>query len=151
MREDDRGAIMLMGAHFLAGTHYGEVFDALVPEADLMRGIDRLITLAQELGPNAATCLVADSDGALVGMLAIAIGPHILTGQLFAEEIAWWVEPSRRGKVGVALGLLDAAEAWARGNGVAFLKMIEPVGTQIGKLYARRGYRAIETGFAKRL
>lgn len=150
MLEGDRAEIVRMGGAFIAGTNYGEVFAALVPGADLAAGVDRLVSLVQQLGPSVAQCFVVDDGAGLVGMLAIASGAHFLSGALFAEEIAWWVEPQSRGDLGPAL--LDTAEDWARGVDCAFIKMIAPVGDPVvARYYKRRGYLEVETAFAKRL
>lgn len=148
MREVDRYRIISMGSDFISATTYADVFRELVPDGDLILGIDRLIGLGFE-HPEISACFVAERDGKLVGMIALAIGPHLLTGKTFAEELVWWVDPNSRGRVG--LELLNAAEAWAQEAGAAFLKMIAPIGAGLEVLYAHRGYREIETAFAKRL
>ena len=84
----------------------------------------------------------------LVGMIGLVALPHPITGQLIAEEVAWWVEPhSRKGTIGPRL--LQAAEDWASVKGVTVLKMVAPAGSDVGTYYERRGYKALETAFVK--
>lgn len=149
--EADRDAIVAMGAHFIAGTHYGDIFEQLVPGADLELGIDRLLTLAWALGPEGAMCLVAEDSSGLVGMLGAACGPHLLTGEKFTEEVCWWVELGARG-FDVGPQLLEAIERWAGSVGCAFIAMIEPLNAPaVGRFYRQHGYFKVETKHAKRL
>lgn len=83
-------------------------------------------------------------------MLAIVVLPHPITGRLYADELAWWVEPRfRRGRIGPTM--LKHAEAWARQKGATVLKMVAPAGTDVGRFYEATGYRAVETAYQKRL
>jgi GNAT superfamily N-acetyltransferase len=94
--------------------------------------------------------LLAESDGEVVGMLAVAALEHPIDGRRFGDEIAWWVEPEhRKGRAGYRL--LCAAEDWARQEGLKALKMVAPYGTDIGTFYERRGYVAVETAYHKTL
>jgi GNAT superfamily N-acetyltransferase len=94
---------------------------------------------------------VVDIDpGGLVGMIALFCAPHPITGEPYADELCWWVEPAyRRGNLG--LKLLRCAERWATTKGATMLKMVAPEGTDIGRFYERVGYRAVETAYQKRL
>lgn len=95
-------------------------------------------------------CLVADAGDRLAGFLALVALPHPLTGQLYGDEIAWWVEPEyRRGRVGPQL--LVAAEQWARQMGCQSVKMVAPFKSTVGAFYERCGYTAVETAYAKQL
>jgi GNAT superfamily N-acetyltransferase len=98
----------------------------------------------------AGILVVEDDAGALVGMLVLTIVPNPFGGPPWAEEFAYWLEPrARRGRL--AHNLLGAAEDWARREGASVLKMVAPWGSQIGKLYERRGYEPLETIFILRL
>lgn len=84
----------------------------------------------------------------LVGMLAIVMVPHPLSGKTFAEEIAWWVEPEhRKGLIGPKM--LRLAEEWATRNGANMVKMVAPAATSVGMFYERSGYKAVETAYIK--
>jgi GNAT superfamily N-acetyltransferase len=148
--EADRAAIVAMARHFIAGTRYRDVFQTLGGDAiPLEPGIDRLLTLLWNLGPDSTLVLVAEErSGELAGMIAIIVGIHQITQQVYGEEICWWVEPKHRvGRLGPQL--LRDAETWGRSKGLAFLKMIEPVPSDVGRFYRASGYLPIETAYAK--
>lgn len=96
---------------------------------------------------------------ALVGFFALAALDHGLSGDRYAEELGWWVEPAyRSGTLGPQL--LRQAEAWAIAHGCQFLKMVAPVTTRavrlrsedpVGHFYELQGYAPIETAYIKRL
>lgn len=89
---------------------------------------------------------VAESDGALVGIIAAYETEHPFTGQRFGEEVAWYITPSYRGGT-LWLRLLWHVEQWARQSGLTVLRMVAPAGSTVGKLFARRGYEQGETTF----
>jgi hypothetical protein len=101
------------------------------------------------LGETNRVLVLEAADGALVGMLAIAITPNLWGDGTIAEEVAWWVEPAARGRSG--LKLLGAGEEWARQNGALVLRMVAPRGSQIGTVYERRGYVPLESIYVLRL
>jgi GNAT superfamily N-acetyltransferase len=93
----------------------------------------------------------------LVGFFALSALEHMLSGERYAEEAGWWVEPTyRSGTLGPRL--LRAAEDWARTHDCAFLKLAAPfdpvndtVASHVGRFYQRQGYQPIETAFFKRV
>jgi len=141
----DRDAVVDLALHFHAATPYGQL---LTVDEDRV-GV--LFDLALEGG----IVLVAelengDEGGELVAFLGLVILEHTLSGDRYAEEVAWWVEPLyRNGTLGPRL--LRRAEEWALANACAFLKMAAPVGTEVGSFYERQGYQPIETAFMKRV
>jgi GNAT superfamily N-acetyltransferase len=92
--------------------------------------------------------LAEDEDGPF-GMLILVAVPNPLSGEVFAEELCWWVEPHRRGALKAGPALLQHAEAWTRAKGITTLKMVAPANTEVGLFYARQGYHAVETAWAK--
>jgi GNAT superfamily N-acetyltransferase len=105
----------------------------------------------QLLGPLAdrADILVAeDRGGEVFGCLALVELPHVMTGLPFAEEIAWWVQPDRRGQL-AGVRLLTAAMDWTRARGLKRLKMGAPAGTRVGEFYESQGFCAVETAYLK--
>ena len=85
-----------------------------------------------------------------VGFLVLYLGPHPITGELMADELAWWVMPGDRGS-SAAARLLATAENWARARHASCLRMVAPVGSPaVGRLYTRRGYQAVETSYMLR-
>ncbi len=99
----------------------------------------------------AGVIFLADTGTAIVGMLALVVVPHMLTGESYAEELCWWVEPEARGGT-AAWRLLAAAEDYARQQHLSCLKMVQPAGEPtVGKIYTRRGFRPVEVVFVLRL
>jgi GNAT superfamily N-acetyltransferase len=81
-------------------------------------------------------------------MLALAAVPHPVSGQDYAEELAWWVEPAHRGS-SIGPRLLAAAEAWCVQNKLGVLKMVAPAASDVGAFYVRRGYTLVESVYQK--
>lgn len=144
---DDRDAVTTLALRFHASSPYARLLkvDAVL--------VGVLFDLALEQG----TVIVGELESydgaalrALVGFIALVALEHTVSGDRYAEEVAWWVEPAHR--VGL-LGprLLRRAEGWAVTHGCAFLKMAAPAGTDVGAFYERQGYAAIETAYMKRL
>ena len=94
--------------------------------------------------------VVEQGDPYLVGMIAFTAPPHLFANEAYAEEQGWWVEPEHRGGT-TGPRLMQAAEAWARENGLKMIKMVAPEGSDVGKFYTKLGYRAVETAYVKAL
>jgi GNAT superfamily N-acetyltransferase len=143
--EADIFRLIEMTTRFLCSTRYGEWMKP-TPEQ-----IDAFVVNVMKLG----VVLVAEASVPeeqrlyLVGMIGIVLLPYPLTGELHADEIAWWVEPEYR-NVTVGPKLLWSAERWATTNGAKVCKMVAPSGTDIGTFYARHDYVEVETIFVKR-
>lgn len=129
-----------MAVRFLASTRYGALASASPS------GLDELIAVVLQLG----VIFVAEVEGRVAGMLAIAALTHPLTGERYADEQVWWVEPEHRHS-SIGPRLLNAAEQWSIENGLAFVKMIAPAGSDVGAYYVRRGYVEVETVYQKQL
>lgn len=101
---------------------------------------------------NEQLLLVAErSNGAVVGMIGMAICPSTLSNELTACEIAWWVEPGAR-KGTTALRLWQRAEDWAAERGAVWVQMISPgCDLEVAGMYQRRGYQLLETIWLKRI
>ena len=142
--EADLYRVFEMGVHFIVSEpRYALIFqwqpDALEAFIRELAAGDLTEILVVELEP-----------GTLVGMLVLTLVPNPFGGPPWAEEFAYWLDPpARRGTL--AYKLLGAAENWARRKGAAVLKMVAPWGSQIGKLYERRGYEPLETIYILRL
>lgn len=134
--------LIKLAHHFLAGTIYGELLTLSDDH------IEALIHVALSRG---VIFVWENPAGTVVGFIAMA-GPfeHQLSGDSFAEELAWWVEPDQR-RAAIGRALLAEAEAWAIGAGICVLKMIAPTGSGIGRYYESLGYRPLETAYMKRL
>ena len=137
----DTNRLVEMTTRFLLTTRYG---DLIQPNPACIR---KLIALVLEHG----VIFVGETwKLELIGMIALTALPHLLTGEPFAEEQAWWVEPEHRGG---SLGprLLAAAEAWSRESGLKMIKVVAPEGGDVGKFYTKLGYHAVETAYVKAL
>jgi hypothetical protein len=78
-------------------------------------------------------------------MIGIVAYRHPLSGVPTAGEVMWWLDPSARGG---GLALLRHAERWAAETGAEQIQMIAPAANaRVGRLYARRGYRPLETSY----
>lgn len=94
---------------------------------------------------------VATLGDEVVGMIALALVPSFVSGDLTVVEIAWWLEPEYR-QGGAGLRLLAAAEGWAADVGAAWMQMIAPAGNEgLAAIYTRRGYARLETTFQRKV
>lgn len=140
-RPEDVSRLIDMGMRFLSETSYREIV-AAKPE----RLADTILNIVNN--PD-GVILVADDDGRAVGMIAMLAYDHPFSGQRTAFEVAWWIEPEVRGN-GAGIALLRAAEDWARARDVKAMQMVAPT-PEVGALYERLGYRAVETSFQRSL
>lgn len=140
----DRNAVVELALHFHAGTPYGALLNI---ERDRIASLFDMALAEGVVFVAAAEALPAAGPVAFLALVPLV---HSLSGELYAEEVAWWVEPEyRSGTLGPRL--LAHAETWALDRDCAFLKMVSPAGTVVGAYYQRRGYIEIETAYMKRL
>lgn len=135
--------IVRMSAAFYPTTHYAQWCD--MDEASVTG-------LATGLIEN-DVFFVAESDGALVGMVGVMLVPFLFSrDHLFATEIVWWVAPEVRG-TSVAARLLDVIEAPCRERGAARIQMVHMPNSppQAAALYERMGYARSEISYTKDL
>jgi GNAT superfamily N-acetyltransferase len=148
--EADRPLVLEMCRHYRATTTYSRILETLAPGASA-DNYDLIFTLLLAQPLDKAAVLVADHGGELVGMIAAMVGPLLIIGRDYAEELVWWVEPRyRNGTVGPRL--LKAAEAWARSADLLCLKLGAPVSTEgaiVSAFYERSGYLPLETSHVK--
>ena len=134
---EDVPALVAMGERFADSPDYRLVLrnnpDQLAITAEML--------VTSEIG----TMLVLESDRQLVGMIGMVCMPHFLSGELFAGEVCWWVDPEHRGG---GLRLMKAAEAWALARGALTIQMIAP-NARVGQLYERLGYTWTESMYQK--
>lgn len=137
---EDQPELRAMAKHFIEQS----VFKDWIPINE--EAIADLVVAILEHGAG----FVADVDGRAVGMIGLVAGPHLISRELYAEEICWWMEPAHRhGTAGPRL--LRAAEEWARQNGCQCLKMVAPTTSSVGAFYKRIGFTELETAYLKRL
>jgi len=95
--------------------------------------------------------LVAEEDGAAVGCAGFALAPNLWTGEVEATELFWYARPGVRG---VGTALIRRAEEDLPKFGATKIRMscLETWKPEaLAKFYTRRGYRATERSFQKRL
>jgi GNAT superfamily N-acetyltransferase len=100
-------------------------------------------------GANGKVLLYENEEGKVSGLLGFIIFPHYFTQELTATEIIWYVEPEQR-KGGGAMHLLWEAEKEAKSMGAKRMGFTAPT-SEIGNIYERFGYKAIETTYQKEL
>lgn len=136
----DIDRIVALGKHFHASTQYSRLIGAS-PDAmeklafDLITGADSDIIVS--------TTDDGILDNSIVGMLGLTAFQHPISGELFATEFFWWVEPEYRGR---GVRLLRTAERWARTRGARALQMIAPT-PEVADIYSRLGYEELETTY----
>lgn len=135
----DTDCLVEMATRFLAESPYGRLFPADPARLGLLVG------MCLELG----VIFVAEGEAGAVGMIALVALTDPFGGVTYADEIAWWVDPAHRESV-IGPRLLARAQNWTRTRGLAFLKMVAPANTEVGRFYERIGFTAIETSYIKR-
>lgn len=137
----DLDAVVTMGRHFRSSLNYTNVIAENVPQ--MYATATALIERDDQI------LLVAESDAALVGMLGGLLFDHFISGERTAAEMFWWVEPRHRFGVH-GIKLLKIFERWASRHGASMVQMIAP-SIEVGAIYERLGYAAVEVGWQKRL
>jgi GNAT superfamily N-acetyltransferase len=97
--------------------------------------------------------LVAEVDGAVVGMVGLVPAPFIFDPEIVgAYEVIWWVEPEVQGR-GIGRELLLAIEPIAKEKGASFIHMVCMANSppQAAALYFEAGYDHTEMCFTKRI
>ena len=139
--QDDREILVMLAVHFCQQVlPYTQLH---ATPASLGRLVDLLFGLEER-----AAIYVVELDGEIVGGLAICENVNLVTGETYADEICWWVEPTRRMLRAGPL-LIAAAEDWATSRGLTYIKMVAPIPSRVGKYLASRGYIAVEQAHIK--
>lgn len=136
---EDVPALVAMGMRFLAASPLNEF---MPPNQDKMTAL--VNGLIEEDGGYLAVA----EDGDLQGMIGAVLISNLVSGELWAVELFWWVEPEARGRTG--LRLLKGVEDWARGLGVRHIQLTAPT-KRAGALYTRLGFAPTELSYHKAL
>lgn len=136
--DEDVPAIVAMGQEFAETSTYRE---------QMRTDPARLEAVALGiLGNPDAAMWVCERDGTLIGMLAMLLVTHPMSGDRIASEIVWWMNPTARG---AGVRMLRAAEQWAQDNAAVAVHMIAPT-ERVGTFYAAIGYAAVEVNYYRR-
>lgn len=132
---EDFDLVMSLAGNFVKNSPYSDYVDegrleGLVKAFLTSDGTDKVIILSDDCG-----------------MLAGHIAPFAFGQSLIAMELAWWVEPSERGK-SVGKELLEGFEFWAKRNGCKLISLA-CLDDSVGKFYERRGYKLYERTYFK--
>ncbi len=136
----DVPTLVLLGHEFLTTTGYHTILSDNPAQMEAMA--------TQLVMEDTGVVYVSDHAGTLTGMLGMVIFRHHLSAEPTAGEVFWYVAPDARGD---GLRLVREAERWARAHGATKMQMVAPNGTDVGKLYARLGFDAIEIAYQKDL
>ena len=141
---DDIPAIARLGREFHAQAGWDEI---AYNEADCAASLAALMQSGVFL------CVVAEHGGEIVGMASGVMSPvYFNAGHKSGEELFWYVSPDAPQLAGIRL--LEALEREARGAGCQTwqMKALDRLnGERMAALYQRRGYRASEQTYIKRL
>jgi GNAT superfamily N-acetyltransferase len=135
---DDVPVLVDMGMRFAQSDAYNQVLRDNPVQIEQMARM--LITSA------VGFMLVLEKAGHIEGMIGMLCTPHFLSGDMFAGEICWWVNPEHRGD---GVRLMRSAESLAHERGATTIQMIAP-DERVGRFYERLGYRRIDTSYQKR-
>jgi hypothetical protein len=94
---------------------------------------------------------VSEVGGEVVGFLAGAIQPSIISHTKIAIELAWFVNKRARGAA-MAIKLVESFEGWAEDNGAEWVTMSDiPSISDLAPLYSKLGYSLTEKAYSKRV
>ena len=142
---DDADQVVALGLRFYETSPYTKL---LTVDPDRIRA-------AFHVALDRGVVYVAEAEhrsegGELVGFIGFVAHVHVLSGDRFAEEMGWYVDPAlRKGRVGPTLH--DLGIQWAVANECKFVVMLAPAGTAVGHYYDSLGYQPIETYWMKRV
>lgn len=146
-RPSDRLELIRLARLFAETEPYRDLFRG--SNIDIDHQLASVVDLLFELGDDAVVFLAVDADDVPYAALALVANVNLLTGERFADELAWFVEPSYRNHKRVGPYLLRWAEEWAHAKGLRSIKMVAPIPSKVGNFYMRAGYSPIETAYRK--
>jgi len=138
-QESDMPRVLAMGMVFMATRPFGSTHG----------GAPDRLTAAIKICLTTGVVLLAAESGKVFGMLCIYTIEHPLTGELCAEELAWWVDPEHKSLL-AGPKLLRAGIVWARQIGVECLKMSALAETRVGLFLEHQGFVKAETSYVLR-
>jgi len=92
-------------------------------------------------------------DEEVVGALIATATPVPINSFIFAQEIMFWLDPDHRnGKT--SSKLIEEYVEWSKAAGCDFVRLStldELLGSRVGVLFKRKGFKPIETAYIKEL
>jgi GNAT superfamily N-acetyltransferase len=139
--EADVPALLTMAQAFVSQTKYHGL---------ITLSLSHLETLTRNVlaAPEGQVWIAHKGDDA-IGMLAMGMFEHPMSGERVASEVVWWVDPAHRGS-SCGRRLLRAAEDWATEQQADLLQMVAP-DARVGRFYEALGYVSVETAYQRRL
>lgn len=119
------------------------------PYAGLIRDVPKQAALCAQEVMDKGRILLGEEDGEIVGLLGFIVANHHFSGQRYATELMWYVQPNHR-KGGIALKLLWECEKQAREMGAEDMVFTAP-NEDVSSLYRRFGYDKMEVTYRKSL
>lgn len=98
-----------------------------------------------------ASCIAIKDGEELVGMLIYSYFPDLITSELSATEVCWYIKKAYRSK-GNSKMMLDMMENEAREKGCKFLNMVhleDKKSAVMGRYYRSMGFDKVETSYQK--
>lgn len=148
--EADIPHIVEMAQRFYPVSPYPALYGGM---ADTQAAGLALVAMHGAEGIDPGVMLVAEEDGALIGMACLCADRATFNPAVrIASELVFWIEPEHRGGM-AAVRLLKAAEDRAREQGVQVNRMavLSTSPAQAAQLYERMGYTMTECYYSKRL
>ncbi len=134
---DDLPWLVGMGLRFIRDSDYRHHV------AENPGALARLMGRLMESGES-VILVVGDRPHGMIGML---LYDHPMSGEKFASELFWWIDPEQRGS---GLRLLNSAERWAKEAGARRIQMIAP-NDRTARAYEGLGYGKLETHYQKEI
>ena len=133
----DVDCIVKMGCRFIETTSYSDKFRV---EPDQIRRVAESL-----IDEPSGVVFLYEGERSVVGMIGVLCHQHLLTGDLVAGELFWWMDPDERGSAGIRL--FKKAQKWAEQKGATELTMAAP-SNYVAAIYKRLGLRFIESTYS---
>lgn len=144
---EDVPLLVRMGEAFLEGSSYGRLFPASPGRLEALVRTVVTVGIGLVAVEPPATLMGAET---LLGMIGALLYEHPFSGEMVADEVAWWVNPDARARRAGPL-LLVSLKAEATNRGAVMLKVSSPAGTRVAEYLEGNGYVPVETAFLTRL
>jgi RimJ/RimL family protein N-acetyltransferase len=133
---EDFDEIKRMGLNFLEASPYKEYYSE--------EAVMALIHDTLESSPTERVIIIKPGEGFVVGMVT----PFLFGTDPLATEIAWWVEPDKRGD-GVGAELHQALEYWAKNIANCKFISMASLDETVEEYYKKNGYKLYERAYMK--